>query len=187
MPPARHFAARACTALVGIGVFVLTASLAVSGCSMCGTADSELSELRRDFETAIFVFDFLIGDMAMRVRFWDYVRDWTRITLEPNQLLSHTTFSRCSEGWTRTTRQWSLRLVEGSSDEWEVVYATYTDACDCDGRLSREEILYCPVDKLNDVEPDWNLTPSEWCPSRLPRWKSRNLYVWDQYAEMAGY
>ena len=73
----------------------------------------------------------------MNARFWHWTNDgWVKITLKPDQELTHSRGGRHEEGWQHrdTTFYYDGLVVERHE---------FSDGVDCDGRLSSESISTC--------------------------------------------
>ena len=127
--------------------------------------------------------------MARNARFWTWVNDgWVKITLRPDQSLSHHTGGATDEGFSYTVETWSF---DGQLVECE----TNTTARDCDGRLDNTSIYVCPVADLRarDVYEEsigWSVEAGPEESNRgifAPEWKRRTAWQRDYEAEAAGY
>lgn len=116
-------------------------------------------------------------------RFWAYINGGpVKITLRPDQCLSHATFERTEEGWSGESHEW--RYEDG------VVYVVrLSDGVDCDGRISRMDESACKqCDLLSGHEPYVEEDDSStWDGVVWPQWEERSSFVHDREAERMGY
>jgi hypothetical protein len=108
-------------------------------------------------------------------RFWAYANgDYVKLTLRPDQALERNKTERTDEGWSATGERWT-HCGDGIRLEWR-------DAGrDCDGRIERTGVQFCPLDRLAAHVVDC-ATPS------FPEWKEAEpVEVFDEYARAANY
>ena len=113
-------------------------------------------------------------DMAGAAKFWVYHRGWVRLRLAPGATVHHYQGGPTDEGWSSHAERYT--------HAGDAIIAEYVDdGRDCDGRLTRNNIIRCALDRLTacadfDREvggiPDWEPITSSQC---------------DEYAEAAGY
>ncbi len=83
---------------------------------------------------------------AKTVRFWIWINDGhVRLTLRPGDVLCHCVGGRTDEGWSSEQHVWTH---EGDHLELTVD----TDGVDCDGRLSTNATLACPIGNVHAHE-----------------------------------
>lgn len=108
----------------------------------------------------------------MNARFLVYVNDgMVKLTLRPGQRLSWSTGGPDEEGW----------HSEGETLEYRdggIHCVAWTDGRDCDGRMSTERLLFCPLERLKAREYEGLL---------LPDWERVSSSQRDYQAEAAGY
>lgn len=112
----------------------------------------------------------------MNARFWHYVNgDYVRITLRPGEQLSHGSFRDTDEGWRSEGLTWE-HIGDG------VQFAWTTSERDCDGRMDRDGVSFCPLSELSARDS------SEWGgPGGMPQWETVGQGQRDYAAEAAGY
>ena len=130
--------------------------------------------------------------MARNARFWTWLNDgWVKITLLPEQTLTHHTGGPTDEGYSYTTLTYEH---EGDAVRCE----ESTAACDCDGRLDRGCESYCRLDDLRqrdmgsvDECGQWRGDEYVACPENAgifaPSWIRADRWQRDYAAEAAGY
>jgi hypothetical protein len=112
--------------------------------------------------------------MARNARFWEWVNGaWVKITLRPEQELTHCTTARTDEGF------------HGAADTWthdgdSVSRTVATWGRDCDGRYEHEYTACCDLNRLAAAEG------YEGQPKR-PDWQDERQWQRDHTAEAAGY
>ena len=116
-------------------------------------------------------------------RFWQWVNcGWVKLTLRPDQQLSHSVFQRTDEGWERDTETWLL-------EDGVVVNSWLFEARDCDGRLDKHGERSAAIADLRAVdmfaETDGELPENSgiW----VPLWMKGDCGQRDYAAEAAGY
>jgi hypothetical protein len=117
---------------------------------------------------------FANGSMR-NARFWTFENDaWVKITLRPDQSLTHRTFSRDDEGFSSTADTW---IHEGGA----VFNIWGRFGRDCDGRSESAGRLVCAMADLRAVDADQDMPPR-------PDWqKVGETICRDEFAEAAGY
>ena len=114
-------------------------------------------------------------------RFWFYSNAGpVKITLKPEQTLSHHAAWNTDEGWSSVDEEWYY-------DGEYVFQTTYSDGCDCDGRLGSFNKSKCHVDNLRGREPYTHGDAELYAGIMLPMWESVDRYQRDYAAEAAGY
>lgn len=111
----------------------------------------------------------------MNARFWVWANDgMVKLTLRPDQSLSHHRGGTHGEGWWRSGDVWTH---EGDRVTWE----QYTDGTDCDGRHGSERTLHSSgLGAALKAEEAGDGT-------RVPDWSEKTHRVHDAFAEAAGY
>ena len=108
----------------------------------------------------------------MNARFNVYINgQTTKLTLTPGQRLHHYKAYQTEEGWNSELEVWTH---EG--DHVSLYYCN--DGVDCDGRLTREGELICPLDMLKAHEHEGEF---------YPVWEEEKHWQRDYYAEAMGY
>jgi hypothetical protein len=86
--------------------------------------------------------------MKRNYRFWEFVNNsWVKVTLSPDQTLTHFRFSRDDEGWSRSATIW-----EHDSKKKGVFRIAYYSGTDCDGRIDRQRRQFCAAPGLAGVK-----------------------------------
>ena len=109
-------------------------------------------------------------------RFWAYVNQGpVKITLKPNQVLSHVEGGPTDEGWSYHATCWD--------HEGDRVTREYTNnACDCDGRLDRYSDDECLLEDLREGSKSFTNDGVA-----MPKWQRVSASQRDHSAERAGY
>lgn len=109
----------------------------------------------------------------MNARFWTYWKgSWVKLTLRPGESVAMSHHSRHEEGWSSTSEEY-----EHCGDH--VRLTIENDGTDCDGRMSSEHVLVCPIDNLRArVGHDGTL---------IPEWERESSRQRDYSAEAMGY
>lgn len=128
----------------------------------------------------------------MNARFWVFENDgWIKLTLKPGQSLTWSHGGRDEEGYSWTGERWTF-------DGLLVINESSYDGRDCDGRISRETVLTCPVGFLQGKpaeaarlvtfgqEDPWSFEVWEPMPPR-PEWERARASQRDYSAEAMGY
>lgn len=109
----------------------------------------------------------------MNARFWVWYGDsMVKLTLRPDQSVSHHRGGTHDEGWRRSGDVWTH---DGDRVTWE----RYTDGTDCDGRHGSERVMYCPLGASLKAEEAGDGT-------RVPDWSEKTHRVHDASAAEAG-
>lgn len=116
-------------------------------------------------------------------RIWvDYLGDYVRVTITPDRPLYLSGGGATDEG----CYYWEEEYWIEFKDNAPLLYCKYSsDSRDCDGRMSREETLACPLHKLavrSPYDPD-GLHPD----IKLPQWEAVSYSQQDYAAEAMGY
>lgn len=78
----------------------------------------------------------------MNIRFWHFIHDSAvKITLHPNQVLSHMFGGAHEEGWSSEAVTWTHEIDR-------VHRECISDGSDCDGRLTRGSETVCSISHL---------------------------------------
>lgn len=111
-------------------------------------------------------------------RFWVYVNSGpVKISLQPNQHLTHEQFCYTEEGWERCVTSW-----EFDSESAYVTTEWCNDGRDCDGRLTTTGEAQCHLNDLKRgrVASDWAIAWPAWAETAEPQ-------TYDEFAVAAGY
>jgi hypothetical protein len=117
------------------------------------------------------------GEMTMtkQIRFWFYGDNGpVLIKIKAGQTLFYSRGGPTDEGWYRDENFWEF-------DGETLVNMWCSDGCDCDGRLTRRGISYCPAMDVRRGHrtPDDGIT--------YPRWVEGKSSQRDYSAEAMGY
>jgi hypothetical protein len=121
--------------------------------------------------------------MSTSVAFMDYdtaigAYRYIRLT-DADPEVSSTYGGQHEEGWSRTYNTWTL---EGEA----VVFTSYTEGRDCDGRSSETHTVVCPVSEMASVTP-YAPDGHEPMSFKVPAWRNGRRIQRDYSAEAAGY
>ena len=113
----------------------------------------------------------------MTARWWEYINgDWVKLSLRPEHVLEWERHHRHEEGYTLEMCRWE---AEGT----KVIRTWYEEGRDCDGRLDRECVTWCPYSQLKSNRPTKDI-PKE---ILRPNWQIMSKSQRDYAAEAAGY
>lgn len=113
-------------------------------------------------------------------KFWLFYRSgWVKLHLRgAHRFMRHSYGGPTEEGWSRHTEAWWIDPEQGA-----VVCKYQDDGADCDGRLTYNATVQCPLDRLAAREP----LDIEDAPGKLPEWIAVNSGQRDYSAEAMGY
>jgi hypothetical protein len=118
-------------------------------------------------------------------RFWDYVNNGlVKLTLRPDQELTHTSGGSTDEGWFSEVETW-IHTGDG------VEYTRKSWGRDCDGGYGTASVVFCPLADLGagaapeDVEEAYRIP--DCAGVRYPSWRKQSACQYDEQAELAGY
>lgn len=109
--------------------------------------------------------------MNARFLIWNARGEAIKVTLHPGEVVSWSTGGPDDEGWHSEGE--ILEYADGG-----ISRTAWTDGRDCDGRLSTETRLFCPMERLHSREYEGLL---------LPDWERIESSQRDYQAEAAGY
>ena len=117
----------------------------------------------------------------MNARFWTLAHGSpVKLTLRPDESLTHTEGGATDEGWTRSVETFSF-------DGAAVTCERLDDGRDCDGRMTTDGASICAVGRLR---AGWDMgAESPANPGVIfPAWElSWDVECFDEYAQAAGY
>lgn len=109
-------------------------------------------------------------------RFWTYINgDYAKLTLKPEQELSHCTGGPCDEGSSYEAHTWEHTGTDIRAE-------CHTWGRDCDGRHSHSHEGFCPLDNLHS-HPSFDYPET----ILLPTWERGAASQRDYSAEAMGY
>lgn len=118
-------------------------------------------------------------------RFWVWHNCWTKLTLRPGEKLAHSYGGRTDEGY-----YYGREEYEYDEERDVVVLTIVSDSRDCDGRLSEERIIECPIGELRSRDicaEKQDAADREDVGIFIPNWRRVSSRQRDEYAEAAGY
>jgi hypothetical protein len=112
----------------------------------------------------------------MNARFWTWMNGgWVKITLKPEQELTHFWHGRTDEGYAEQGVTWYHDGDEGIVEQEE-----WSRGRDCDGRYAHETVSFAGLSQLQARRSAWDGT-------LFPDWSQQREAHRDYTAEAAGY